>query len=197
MGLPLRKTEEKQFTYADYLTWDDGERWELIEGVPYNMSPAPSTRHQEVSGELFAQIHGLLQGKPCKVFAAPFDVRLPEADEEDWEASNVVQPDISVICDRSKLDQKGCKGAPDWVIEIISPSTASKDYRKKLFLYERHGVKEYWLVHPDHNLLMVYRLGADNRYERPVTYDAEDRIEISFLPGLFVDLKMVFESNPL
>ena len=115
------KTDQK-WTYTDYLTWPEGERWELINGVAYNMSPAPSRRHQELSGELFRQIANHLKGKQCKVYDAPFDVRLSTAgNESDNYIDTVVQPDIVVVCDPSKLDERGCKGAPDIVIEISSP----------------------------------------------------------------------------
>jgi Putative restriction endonuclease len=110
---PLALKREERFTYGDYLTWDDGERWELIDGVPYNMSPAPTVRHQAISRELLTEFALHLRGKPCQVFAAPFDVRLPEADESDDLVETVVQPDLSVVCDKKKLDDAGCRGAPE------------------------------------------------------------------------------------
>ncbi|MBI4778088.1 Uma2 family endonuclease [Candidatus Desantisbacteria bacterium] len=140
MGFAARKKEER-FTYGDYLKWPDEERWELIDGVAYDMSPAPSRRHQEVVGELFRQFATYLLGKSCKVYVAPFDVRLPECDEADEDIITVVQPDIIVVCDRDKLDDKGGRGAPDIVIEILSPWTAKKDLRTKYNLYERHRVR--------------------------------------------------------
>lgn len=119
--------DEKRYTYGDYLTWPDEERWELIEGVPYDMTPAPSTNHQRILGELFRQISTFLLDRDCEVFIAPFDVRLPEGDEADEQIITVVQPDIAVICDPAKIDRRGCRKAPDFIIEILSPSTAAKD----------------------------------------------------------------------
>ncbi|MCP5051670.1 MAG: Uma2 family endonuclease, partial [bacterium] len=145
MSMPLRKNDEF-FTYADYLTWPDDERWELIDGIPFNMSPAPSPYHQEILVNLIFEIKKSLKDGDCKVYAAPFDVRLPEVHQTDGESSNVVQPDILVICDREKIDDKGCKGAPGFIIEIVSPGTAKKDMKFKLMLYEKHGVPEYWIV---------------------------------------------------
>ena len=128
---PLALKQEERFTYGDYVTWDDDERWELIDGVPYNMSPAPRVRHQAISRELLAEFVLYLRGKSCQVFAAPFDVRLPESDERDDLVETVVQPDLSVICDRGKLDDAGCRGAPDLIVEILSPGTAHKDLKVK------------------------------------------------------------------
>ncbi|MGZ4106887.1 MAG: Uma2 family endonuclease, partial [Tumebacillaceae bacterium] len=113
--------------YAEYLAWDDDERWEMVHGVPYNMTPAPSTEHQNVISNLHGEFYTFLKGKECKSFVAPFDVRLFAEDKSDEEIINFVQPDISIICDKNKLDHKGCLGAPDLVIEVLSPSTAKKD----------------------------------------------------------------------
>lgn len=125
----------------------------------FDMSPSPSRNHQEISVELLRQFSNYLIDKTCKVYAAPFDVRLPEGDENDTNIETVVQPDIAVICDKCKLDDKGCKGASDLIIEITSPSTARKDLKEKLFLYEKSGVKEYWIVHPTDKTVMVFKLG--------------------------------------
>ena len=146
MGLSVKK-HARLYTYKDYVLWPDEERWELINGAAFNMSPAPSRFHQKISGTLFSKIHHYLEGKPCEVYHAPFDVRLPEGNEPEEDIITVVQPDIAIICDRSKLDDKGCKGSPDLVIEIVSPHTVSKDMKEKLALYEKHGVKEYWIIH--------------------------------------------------
>jgi len=192
MGLPAKKTGNG-FTYGHYITWPDEERWELIEGCAYNMSPAPSRRHQEISFNLGLQIGKFLEDKPCKVYAAPFDVRLPEADEKDEEISTIVQPDIVVVCDEKKLDEKGAKGAPDIIIEILSPSTSAKDMKIKLPLYERHGVKEYWIVHPTDNTVMVFKLNKSNMYGKPDVYTEEDKIETEILEGFEIDLMLVFQ----
>jgi Uma2 family endonuclease len=131
---PLKK--DARYTYADYQTWNDGVRYELIDGVVYMMSPAPNRAHQELSGELFNQFYNYLKGKKCKVYAAPFDVRLSDKEHE----KTVLQPDITVVCDPSKLDKKGCKGAPDMVVEILSPSNAERDTTLKLRKYLQAGV---------------------------------------------------------
>ncbi len=180
------------FTYNDYLKWPEGDRWELIDGIAYNMSPAPSRRHQQISMRLATAIHNYLQGKSCEVYTAPFDVRLPEKGQADENSKTVVQPDILVICDESKLDAKGCKGSPDIIIEITSPSTASLDFIKKMSLYERHGVAEYWIVHPTDNIVMIYKQTTGNNYGRAVIYSAENTITSTLLPGLIIDLKEIF-----
>jgi Uma2 family endonuclease len=195
MGEPIKK-ENKKLTYKDYLTWPDDERWELIDGVAYDMSPAPSREHQRISGELVRQFANYLHGKTCEVYAAPFDVRLAEKDERDEDIETIVQPDISVICDSSKLDEKGCKGSPTLVIEIVSPHTAQKDVKRKFSLYEKVGVKEYWIIHPDDKTVMIFRLGEDNRYGRPATYIEDEEIKVDILGELVIDLKSVFRSKP-
>ena len=184
---------EEHFTYGDYRTWPDDERWELIDGVAYDMSPAPGFRHQMVSSELVAQLVTHLRNSSCRVLAAPFDVRLPRGDEADDVIDTVVQPDIVVVCDRNKLDDKGCKGAPDLVIEILSPSPSSNDLHEKFLLYERVGVKEYWIVHPLDRTVMVFRHDGDS-FTRPAMFAGQNRIEIPLLGELVVDLNLVFGS---
>jgi len=161
MSMPVEKlpVEKQRYTYADYCSWDDGKRWELIDGIAYAMVPAPTRAHQGISGNLHSQLHGFLKGKPCKLYAAPFDVKLEAEDYDD----TVVQPDLVVICDPSKLDDKGCNGAPDLVVEILSPSTASNDWVTKLALYQKAGVREYWIVDPDSQTVSVHLL-EDGRY---------------------------------
>ncbi len=180
------------FTYGDYSKWPDEERWELIDGIPYNMSPAPSRIHQKILGELHKQIAVYLTGKPCEVYMAPFDVRLPKGDERDDRIDTVVQPDLVVVCDRRKLDDRGCKGAPDLVVEILSPWTAGKDMKTKLSLYERVGVKEYWLVDPAHKTVQVYLLGPEGRYGRADVYADGEQAKVGLFPDLSVDLNSVF-----
>jgi len=190
-SIPKVSTKET-YSYVDYLNWPDDERWELIDGTPYNMTPVPSRAHQEVSGELFKQIALYLTGNPCKVYAAPFDVRLPKGEEEDERIETVVQPDLVVICDRKYLDERGCKGAPDWIIEIRSPHTAAKDMKIKFDLYERVGVKEYWLVDPGNKTVQVFIRGAAGGYVRPDNYISGDRVRVGILPELIIDLTSVF-----
>jgi len=194
MALPARK-EVERYTYGDYLNWPDEERWELIEGEAYDMSPAPSRWHQQIAGELFKQIAVFLTGKKCEAYFAPFDVRLPRADEDDSETMTVVQPDIVVVCNPAKLDNRGCRGAPDLVVEILSPFTASKDQIEKLALYEKHGVKEYWIIHPTDNLLTVRLLEEDGKYGIPAIYEGKGSLEVATLPGLTVNLDAVFVAS--
>lgn len=186
------RPEKKKFTYGDYLTWPEDERWELIDGEAFAMTPAPSVLHQRVVREILTQINPLLRHGPCEIFAAPFDVRLPEAGEADKEIVTVVQPDLAIICDPAKLDDQGCRGAPDMIIEIISPSTAARDQIYKVALYEKHGVREYWLVHPTDRLVTIRRLEASGRYGLPQIHEAKGRLPVATLPGLEIDLDEVF-----
>ncbi len=190
MAHPLKSPNQK-FTYADYLTWPDDERWELIDGEAYDMTPAPTPVHQGITMELSRQLANFFLGKPCKVFAAPFDVRLPKKNESDMRTTTVVQPDILVICDSDKIDDRGCRGAPDLAIEVLSPSSVSHDQLRKLNLYESRGVREYWIVHTEGSV-MVFHLGDSGRYGRPDTYDRTTKIETPLFPGLSIDLSTVF-----
>jgi Uma2 family endonuclease len=177
---------QRRFTYGDYLTWPEGERWELIDGIAYAMSPAPSRSHQDWVGSLYRQIADFLDGNPCRVYIAPFDVRLPERSEADAEVVTVVQPDLSVICDPAKLDEAGCRGAPDWIIEVLSPGTAAKDQIVKKALYERHGVREYWLVHPVDHVLSRYRLESDG-FGAPRIDETIGTTTVDVIEGLVID----------
>ncbi|KLU60779.1 hypothetical protein CEB3_c27520 [Peptococcaceae bacterium CEB3] len=189
--MPNPESKEK-YTYADYLTWPEEERWEIIDGVPY-MQAAPTWQHQSISGELYRQISNYLVDKPCKVFAAPFDLCISVEDERDEEISNVIsQPDIVVVCDESKLRKTGYFGVPSLIIEISSPSTARKDKLIKFNKYEKAGVKEYWIVEPENKLVNVFHLEENNRYGRPDVYSEDDEIKVGFLQELTVDLKSVF-----
>jgi Uma2 family endonuclease len=186
MALPLLK-EEIRYTFADYYSWDDGKRWELIEGVPSLMSPAPGWTHQGILGELYTQFHNFLRDKPCIAFPAPFDVRLNGAGDDD---DTVVQPDIVVLCDKSKLDNKGCNGAPDIVIEILSPSTARHDMLVKFKLYQNAGVREYWIVDQDRKIVSVHLLNNDKYITH--AYGDTDTIPVTVLDGLLITLPEVF-----
>ena len=183
---------DKKYSYADYLQWPDEERREIINGVPYDMSPAPSTKHQAISMELGRQIANYLRDKECQVFAAPFDVRLPLNAEKDEEIYNIVQPDLSVICDPSKLDEQGCKDAPDLVIEIISPFTAKKELNEKFNLYERSGIPEYWVVFPKFNVVVVYSLDDEGRYQKSGEFTSDQVLSTKLFPGLEIKLEDVF-----
>jgi Uma2 family endonuclease len=183
MSQPAAKLDH--FTYGDYLLWPDDQRWELIVGELYDMSLAPTRLHQEWVLEIAAQVHGSLRGGPCKAYVAPFDVRLPRADEADDQVDTVVQPDIAVICDPKKLDDAGCRGAPDWIVEVLSPRTAAKDQRQKRDAYERAGVREYWLVHPTDRVVMIYRL-VDGAYGRPEVQPLVSETAVAAIPGLCI-----------
>lgn len=185
---PLKK---EKYTYGDYLSWADDKRYELIEGEVYLMA-APSRRHQEVAGELFRQLATYLLGKECRVYQAPFDVRLPLANEENEDIETVVQPDIVVICDNRKLDQKGCIGVPDLVVEVVSPSSGARDRKTKRDLYEERGVKEYWIVDYINNTVEVYLLNEEKQYDKLEVYTAEDKLAVNILSSLKIDLELVF-----
>lgn len=187
------KAPERKYAYRDYVGWPDNERWELIDGVAYDMSPAPSRKHQDLSREIGRPIADFLVGKPCRMYFAPFDVRLPRfVGEPNDDVETVVQPDIVVMCDRSKLDDRGARGAPDWIIEILSPSTAVKDLKIKHGLYERHGVRELWFVHPTDRTVMVFVFGTDRAFGKPRFYGPEDKARSAVLPDLEIDLMAVF-----
>jgi Uma2 family endonuclease len=190
---PLAINRADKYTYKDYLSWENDERWELIHGYPHCMTPAPSRRHQEISIELLRQFANFLLDKPCNVYGAPFDVRFPEGGEKDDDIQTVVQPDISVVCDRSKLDDRGCKGSPDLIVEIISLATARKDMKEKFLLYEEAGVKEYWIVDPAARTVMVFRQAEVCRFGRPEIYSEEDTITVGTFEGLSVELRGVFK----
>jgi len=184
----MELAKEKYYTYTDYLTWGDERRYELIEGVPFAMSPAPSWIHQKITGEIFRQLANFLDGKPCEVFTAPFDVRLNAEEDDD----TVVQPDITIVCDKSKLEDKGgCKGTPDMLIEIVSPASAKRDRIEKLQLYQRAGVREYWIVDPDTTSVQVYIL-KDDDYIITVYKDAAS-VPVRVLEGCEINLAAVFK----
>ena len=185
MALPRRDT--LHHTYSDYLTWSDEERDELIDGVAYvKEPPAPSRSHQEVVGELFLQIRLALEGKPYRTYVAPFDVRLPKSGEADDRIDTVVQPDVLVVGGLEKLDERGMRGAPDWIAEVLSPSTASHDHVLKVPVYERAGVLEVWLVHPIDRTLTLYRL-KNGSYGRPIVLELKGRTAIAAIPGVTID----------
>ena len=165
---------KKRYTYADYLTWLDDQARELIHGVIKAMSPAPRMRHAKVNSTIFGNLWSIIRKNKgsCEVFTAPFDVRFPKHGETaDDKIDTVVQPDICVVCDLSKLDERGCCGAPDMIVEILSPSTFKKDVTEKFDLYEESGVKEYWIVHPKEKAINVYLLQENGKYDEGRLYD--------------------------
>ena len=183
--------EEKLFTYADYKAWElkEGERYELIYGEAYAMS-APNTRHQDILTELFGRFYNFFRGKPCKVTPAPYDVRLFYAENESDDT--VVQPDIIVVCDEKKRGYEGCRGAPDFVAEILSPTNTVIEMRRKLELYRKAGVREYWVVDPEYNEITAHLFG-DNAPPANV-FKAADTVEAAIFPGLVISLEEVFAS---
>jgi Uma2 family endonuclease len=183
----------KQYTYADYLTWRFQERVELIKGWVYKMSPAPSRLHQQISQTMSSEIYNYLKGNSCEVYSAPFDVRLinKRKSSTDKEVINVVQPDVCVICDVSKLDDKGCFGAPEFIIEIINKGNTKRDVQQKFELYQENGVLEYWIVQPGDGIVTVFDLEND-KYQMRKIYSEEDVIEVAVVSGLSIDMKMVF-----
>jgi len=187
-AVPQKKRPEpgKHYTYADYYTWNDGKRYELIDGTAYLMEPAPLFGHQKISGALHTQLSNFLMGKPGEVFYSPFDVRL-NFDKGD---NTVLQPDVIVFCDTSKLSGTGCIGAPDMVIEILSPSTARRDRVKKFNQYLLAGVREYWIVDPDDKTVAVNILEKGVYANR--TYHETDEVPVFVLDGCVIKLSDVF-----
>ncbi len=192
--MALAQRDHQHHTYGDYCSWPDDVRYELIDGQAYAMSPGPNRRHQEVGFEIARQIADALEGSPCRTYVAPFDIRLPRGNEADDDIDTVVQPDIMVVCDRTKLDDRGCRGAPDWVIEVLSPSSASHDQILKRALYERHGVREYWLIHPVDLIVTVYRL-VDGAYGRPDIFELKDTLACGILPEVVIDWARVVRAE--
>jgi Uma2 family endonuclease len=176
----------KQYTIADYLSWQFIERVELFKGYIAKMSPAPNTFHQECAGNIYTSIKIFLKNKNCKVFFAPIDVYLPSKDKK-----SVVQPDIIVVCDINKIELKGCVGAPDIVVEILSPGNSKKEMKDKFALYEEAGVKEYWVVFPSEQVVQIYEL-IDNQYKAKAPLANGDKITTSILEGFEVEVDEIF-----
>ena len=189
MSLPK---QEHKYTYKEYLEWPESERWELHNGVPV-MQAAPSWQHQAICFELGRQFGNYLSGKSCRAFTAPFDLIIPEETGSEENSISVVQPDLLVVCDKSGLKGTGYFGVPDLIIEICSPSTVRNDKVWKFNKYEKSGVKEYWIVEPEGKFISVFTLQDNERYGRPEIYTEEDKIKISVLENLIVDLSTVFE----
>jgi Uma2 family endonuclease len=181
---PAAKRRDTRYTWSDYRSWSDEERWEIIDGIAYAMSPAPSPRHQTVTGNLFGKLLQHLSGKPCRPFIAPTDVRLTETD--------VVQPDILVVCDAAKITPTHIEGAPDVVVEVLSPTTAAKDLRQKKMLYERSGVREYIVVDPLEHYAVRFLLGPDG-FDKGTVYGPDEKLAFATLEGLEVALWEVLE----
>lgn len=174
-------------TYADYLVWSATSGNEVIDGIAYvREPPSPSRLHQEIVLELGHQIVASLRGKPGRAYVAPFDVRLPKHSGADDQIDTVVQPDVFIVCDPQKLDDRGMRGAPDWVAEVLSPSTAHYDRTIKLSAYERAGVPEVWLIDPADRTVTIHR-AAGGRYGQPVVLELRGRTAITVVPGVSID----------
>ncbi len=192
MPLPNEKTH---YTYADYLSFEGDERMEIINGDIVMIS-SPSISHQRVFGVLFNQLTNFLEGKPCEVFSAPLDVRLFEKEgDTPKDVDTVVQPDIFVVCDKSKYDDKGIRGAPDFIIEILSPSTRRHDVLVKFNLYQRAGVREYWIVDPNNKSVQVFLPDENGVYRISEAYGSKDIAKVNVLNGCFIELSKVFPDD--
>jgi len=187
--------ESKRYSYADYLTWIDDKRRELINGF-INLMSAPWRRHARALSNLAYRIESFIKMKKgkCHAYIAPFDVRLPlHGSTDDDKIFDVVQPDICVICDRSKLDDRGCIGAPDLIVEVLSPSTLKMDWNYKFNLYEAAGVREYWIVDPKAKMANVFLLQPDGRYDLGTIYECGQQAPVHVLEGLEIDIQELFE----
>ncbi len=189
---PASQYEAPHYTYADYLKFSYDEMVEIIKGKIFKMSPAPSSKHQVVSRNLCGFLFNHLRGKKCQFYNAHYDVILPVKGKDFMQSDRIVQPDILVVCDPSKIREKGCFGAPDWIIEILSPHTTKKDIQDKFDLYEESGVKEYWIIEPKNNTVEVFVLENDE-YKRIKAYVQDDVIACHTINDLEIDLKEVFE----
>ena len=184
-----------EYSYADYLKWRFEERVELIKGKIMKMT-APNRKHQDVSRELMHVITSFLKNKNCKAYSAPFDVRLPLTKKlTNQEIITVVQPDVCIICDTSKLDDKGCIGAPDLVVEILSPGNSKKEIKLKYEVYEEAGVKEYWIINPVEENVAVLTLSASGTFDGAKLYATGDIIYSNAVMGLAINLSDIFQNN--
>ncbi|NII83893.1 MULTISPECIES: Uma2 family endonuclease [unclassified Pedobacter] len=194
---PVRQFNELDasltYSYSNYLNWLFPERVELIKGKIFKMSPAPSRVHQEVAGSIFLNLGIFLKDKPCKVYSAPFDVRFPKGSKADKDVYTVLQPDICVVCDKSKLDARGCIGAPDLVIEILSPGNTKMELLNKYRVYEEFGVKEYWVVSQSDQSILIYTLNDSGKFQPSKIFTRSEKITSSVLPGFELELDDVFD----
>jgi len=184
-------TEYRKYSYADYLTWTMDEMVELIKGKVFKMNAAPKRVHQKVSGIVFNRIFNFLEGKTCEVYEAPFDVRLPVKSKKNEDIFTVVQPDICVICDKGKLDDAGCIGAPDLIVEILSKGNNKKELKNKYEVYEESGVHEYWIIHPEEQTLLIYTL-TSGKYVPSKLFTTGDIVESKIISGFKLNLDDVF-----
>ena len=189
----------KTYTYADYYSWRFEERLELIKGKIFRMSPAPTGNHQKVSFNISGELYIFLKDKSCEAYTAPFDVRLVKDETSDKEVSTVVQPDICVICDLTKVaDTRSCLGSPDIMVEVLSPGNSKKQLKIKYDLYEEFGVKEYWIVYPKEQSMLQYFRNSDGRFvtnRGPLI--SGDTLTTPILPGFKLEIEDVFRKLPL
>ena len=182
----------KTYSYANYYAWKIKERVEIIKGKIFLMS-APNLFHQQVSSMLQGNIWNFLKGKKCQIFSAPFDVRLPKDSKADEDIFDIVQPDLCVVCDPKKLDRRGCIGAPDLIVEILSSSSSRRDLKDKYDLYQSHKVGEYWVIHPEEHTVLIYTLDKKGKYQPSRLLTKGDTARSNILKGLEVDLEEVFD----
>ncbi len=183
--------DERKYSYVDYLAWQEGEPIEIIDGHVFYKTPAPTRKHQQVLRELATEFSLFLRDKECEVFFAPFDVRLLAEKKTDEEVFNIVQPDLVIVCDKKKLDEKGCNGSPDMMVEILSPTSVKVDRWKKYQLYEQAGVKEYWIIDVINEAIEVYYL-KNQQYEFNGVFTREDHIEVKSLQGFVIGVNQIF-----
>ena len=186
--MAIQQINNKVYTYYDYLNFPNDEFVEIIDGKIFAMSPAPSRIHQELIMEISAELRNYIKSNKgqCKVYPAPFDVVLIKENENENDSKNIVQPDISVICDKNKLNDKGCFGSPDMIVKIVSKFNPGNDYVKKLYLYEKYKVKEYWIVNPMKKNILVYTL-TESGYNQPDLYTFNDKIKVNIFNNLEID----------
>ncbi len=187
----------RTYSYADYITWKFDDALELIKGKIMLMSPAPSVKHQDISANLTALLHNFFKHKKCRVYTAPFDVRLYDRKKSSLASQDihtVVQPDLCVICHPEILDQQGCNGAPDWIIEILSKGTTKRDMNIKYELYQESRVMEYWIVYPEEQAIHQFVLDENERYQLKHMYTGDDIAAPHLFPEMAVELTEVFET---
>ena len=199
MSVPITRFSQldpdKSYTYADYLTWKFDTFVELIRGKLQRPMAGPARMHQVYFGNIFGEVQHFLKRQPCQVYAAPFDVRLTTAGPNgDADIRTVVQPDICVVCDRSKLDDRGCLGAPDWIVEIVSPGNTDRDVRVKFELYQESGVREYWMVFPGLKNVAAYLLDGE-KYRLVAEYTEAGPVPVTTLPGLVLEWEDIFAGD--
>ena len=192
-GVKMLIDSIKTYNYKDYMLYDENEKIEIIDGKVYNMSPAPSRIHQKIIMELSAEIRNYIKANngSCEVYPAPFDVILKNDDQNIEDSKNIVQPDISVICDESKLTDNGCTGSPDMIIEVVSPYNPNNDFIRKLNLYDKYKVKEYWIVNPMKRNILVYKLDDKGSYGMPDIYTFQDTVKVGIYDELQIDFNLL------